>query len=308
MMVKFLPSREDVTAWGYLAGWKVVGGLPESWATALFNRAADRLSARGAGMEMLRRNLSRVVGPENVTRELVRASVRSYARYWREAFRLPRLAGDPDLVNRISEGTVGRELLDESLARGKGVILALPHSGNWDMAGMWLHTHYGQFTTVAERVKPETLFEAFVSFRASLGFEVLALTGGAEPPYSRLREVLEGGGIVCLLGERDLTAKGVPVEFFGEQTTMPAGPAKLAIDTGAALHAVHCWFTGTDERPGWGMSASPAIPVTTVEETTQRMADIFARNIAQHPADWHMLQPQWPVDKRRKKSAPARGE
>lgn len=297
-----LPTSEDLSAVGYLAGWKIIGRLPHSWASALFNWGADKASKNGAGMEMLRRNLTRVVGAPNVTRDLVRASVRSYARYWREAFRLPRLAGDPKLIARISEGIVGRELLDESLAKGKGVILTLPHSGNWDMAGMWLNTNYGQFTTVAERVKPAVLFDAFVEFRESLGFEVLALTGSDTPPFQRLKEVLESGGIVCLLGERDLTKRGVPVEFFGEATTMPAGPAQLAIETGAALHAVHCWFTGTDKNPGWGLSASAPVEVTTLEETTQRVADLFAANIAAHPEDWHMLQPQWPVDKKKRKS------
>ncbi|WP_257158340.1 phosphatidylinositol mannoside acyltransferase [Corynebacterium cystitidis] len=300
-MVFRLPTTEDLSATGYLAGWKLIGKLPQSWVTVLFNWGADRASKDGAGMDMLRRNLTRVVGAHNVTRDLVRASVRSYARYWREAFRLPRLSGDPDLIAKISEGTVGRELLDESLARGKGVILTLPHSGNWDMAGMWLHTHYGQFTTVAERVKPAVLFDAFVEFRESLGFEVLALTGSATPPFQRLKDVLEAGGIVCLLGERDLTARGVTVSFFGETTTMPAGPAQLAIETGAALHAVHCWFTGTDSDPGWGLSASAPIEVTSLEETTQRVADLFAANIAAHPEDWHMLQPQWPVDKKQQK-------
>ncbi|MHA2789113.1 phosphatidylinositol mannoside acyltransferase [Corynebacterium sp. S7] len=294
-------SAENLSALGYLAGWKLIGKLPSRLVNGLFNWGADRASKNGKGMEMLRRNLTRVVGAENVTADLVKASVRSYARYWREAFRLPQLAGDPSLVERISEEMVGRDLLDKSINEGKGVILTLPHSGNWDMAGMWLYTEYGQFTTVAERVKPEVLFEAFVEFRESLGFEVIALTGEKVPPFQQLKEVLERGGIVCLLGERDLSDRGVPAKFFGEETTMPAGPAQLAIETGAPLHAVHCWFTGTDNDPGWGISVSAPVKVTTLEETVQRISDLFAANIAAHPVDWHMLQPQWPVDKRKKK-------
>jgi len=283
----------NLAALGYLAGWRIVRLLPEPVARALFRAGADKASDHGRGMEQLRRNLTRVVGAENVTAELVRDSVRSYARYWLEAFRLPAMKDDQRLDARLAAGVVGREHLDASLATGRGVILALPHSGNWDMAGTFLVRHYGQFTTVAERLKPEVLFTAFVEFRESLGFEVLPLTGG-RPAFPRLREVLEGGGIVCLLGERDLTDRGIAVDFFGEETTMPAGPAQLAVATGAALHAVHCWF----EEDGWGFSVSEEIAVDDVGATTQRLADRFAVNIARHPADWHMLQPQWTADKR----------
>lgn len=291
---------ERLSAYAYLAGWKVVGALPEAAATGVFNWGADRASSRGAGMEVLRRNLIRVVGAENVDRALVRASVRSYARYWREAFRLPRIAGDEDVIARINRGISGRDYFEAALERGKGVVIALPHSGNWDMAGMWLVHNYQQFTTVAERLRPESLFDAFVDYRRRLGFEVLPLTGGHTPPYKRLREVLSAGGIVCLMGERDLTPHGVEVSFFGEKTTFPAGPAKLAVDTGAALLPVHSWFTGTDADPGWGLKADPQVEVTTVEETTQRLADRFAVNIAAHPEDWHMLQPMWLADRARR--------
>lgn len=291
---------DALTAGAYIAGWKVVGALPAALATRLFNAGADAASDNGRGMEMLRRNLIRVVGVENVDQQLVRDSMRSYARYWKEAFRLPVMAGDAQVVASISNAVRGREYLDEALEAGRGAILALPHSGNWDMAGMWLVHNYGQFTTVAERLKPESLFDAFVEFRRGLGFEVLPHTGGEAPPYPRLREVLGGNGIVCLLGERDLTSRGVEVDFFGETTTFPAGPAKLAIDTGAALLPVHAWFEGTDSAPAWGLKSGAPVEVTTVEETTQRLADCFAANIAAHPQDWHMLQPMWPADRPKK--------
>ena len=299
-MVKL--SKEELTAGAYLAGWKIVRHMPQKAASTLFNVGADLASDRGRGAEMLRRNLTRVVGAENVTRDLIRASMRSYARYWREAFRLPAIAGDPDLMARLDEGVSGREYVDATLARGKGLILTLPHSGNWDMAGMWLVNRYSGFATVAERLKPDVLFDAFVDYRETLGFEVLAATGEKTPPYQRLKEVLDGNGIVCLMGERDMTPRGVPVRFFGEETTFPAGPAKLAIETGAGLHVAHSWFTGTDNEPGWGLTGSPEVEVTTVEDTTQRVADLFAANIAAHPEDWHALQPMWPKDRRRRAS------
>ena len=179
----------------------------------------------------------------------------------------------------------------------------MPHSGNWDMAGTFLVAEHGEFTTVAERVKPEALFTAFVDFRQSLGFDVLPLTGG-EHPMAHLRGVLERGGVVCLLAERDLTRTGVTVDFFGEEANFAAGPAVLAREAGAALHVVHSWF----EEDGWGLSVSEPVEVTTVEETTQRLADGFVENIAAHPADWHMLQPEWNVDIEARRTRRAKGQ
>ena len=292
---------EKLSATGYIAGWKLVRRMPDPLAVALFNAGADYASGKGTGPEILRRNLTRVVGAENVTRELVRASIRSYARYWREAFRLPAIAGNEALMARLDEDVTGREYVDATLARGKGLILTLPHSGNWDMAGMWFVQRYGGFTTVAERLKPEVLFDAFVDYRQQLGFNVLAATGEKVPPYQQMKEVLAADGVVCLMGERDMTPRGVPVSFFGEEATFPAGPAKLALETGAGLHVAHSWFMGTDRDPRWGLSGSPEVEVTTVEETTQRVADLFAENIAAHPQDWHALQPVFLADKKTRK-------
>ena len=295
-------GAENLVAYGYLAGWRLVGALPRRVTWPLFRFGADQLSDYGRGMEQLRRNLSRVVGPGHVTRRLVRDAMRSYARYWMEAFRLPRIATDEVLLNRYSAGVEGLEHLEAALAKGKGVVLTLPHSGNWDFAGLFLTRNYGSFTTVAERVKPEVLFDAFVDYRESLGFEVVPLTGGPVAPFMRLKEVLEAGGIVCLMGERDFSGRGVPVTFFGEETTFPVGPAKLAMDTGAELLVAHSWFTdGVRGQGGWGLKVDPPIAVDTLEKTTQRVADHFAANIAAHPADWHMLQPLWPADKDRRR-------
>ena len=294
-------DREDLAAAGYLAGWKVVRRLPEPVARTLFRWGADLASNNGRGMDGLRQNLARVVGPENVTRALVRESMRSYMRYWMEAFRLPAIHSDARLHERLLSGLEGLEHFDASAESGRGTILALPHSGNWDMAGVFLVGHYGQFTTVAERLKPAVLFDAFVDYRETLGFEVLPLTGGDSSPFKRLKEVLEAGGVVCLLAERDLTRSGISVDFMGEEANMAAGPAQLALETGAALHVVHSWFEGA----GWGLSVSPEIEVTDLQETTQRMADGFADNIRRHPEDWHMLQPQWNVDIERRRQARA---
>ncbi|MFC9517436.1 phosphatidylinositol mannoside acyltransferase [Nocardiaceae bacterium NPDC056970] len=276
---------------GYAAGWRVVRALPERLAVSIFDAGADFAARRHGGPQQLRRNLARVlaVAPEDVPDDLIRDSLRSYARYWREAFRLPSM----DLAATaaaIDSSVEGQEYLERAMAEGKGAVLALPHSGNWDMAGVWCTQNWGGLSTVAERLKPESLYQRFVDYREGLGFEIFPLSGGETPPFGELATRLRDNKIVCLLGERDLAARGVPVTFFGEPTRMPAGPAKLAIETGAALLPVHCWFTDG----GWGFSIDPPIDVSVgVDGATQALADRFAANIAAHPADWHMLQPLW---------------
>lgn len=283
---------------GYAAGWRMVRALPEPAARRLFAFGAD-IAVRGGGPPQLCRNLARVLGtaPEEVPDQLIRESLRSYARYWREAFRLPTL----DHAALATSGRIeiaGLDRVAAAMAAGRGVVLVLPHSGNWDIAGMWLVQHYGSFTTVAERLRPESLFRRFVAYRESLGFEVFPLTGGEQPPFRTLAERLRDGRVVCLLGERDLTGRGVPVTFFGERTWLPAGPVRLAQEVGAVLLPVHCWFTtDTRGREGWGNAVGE--PLDTSGElgaVAQRLADCFATGIAAHPADWHMLQPLWESD------------
>ncbi|MGW6332007.1 phosphatidylinositol mannoside acyltransferase [Nocardia rhamnosiphila] len=290
--------RANASDRGYAAGWRLVRALPDRAARTLFDRGAD-FAARKGGPVQLRRNLARVVGmpAQAVSDELVRASMRSYARYWREAFRLPTM-DHAELVRSGRIVVIGREHLDAALARGRGVVFVLPHSGNWDMAGTWLVQNYGTFTTVAERLKPESLFERFVAYRESLGFEVFPLTGGEQPPFAALAQRLRDNKIVCLMGERDLTGRGVPVTFFGERTWMPAGAAALAVETGAALMPVHVSFTVDGRgREGWLVRTREPLDVTDgVAAATQALADCFAAGIAEHPADWHMLQPLWETD------------
>jgi lauroyl/myristoyl acyltransferase len=283
--------------WAYATGWMAVRVMPESAARTAFDSGA-RYAARRGGPDQLRKNLARVIGvaPADVPDALMRASLASYGRYWREAFRLPTM-NLPALARRLHDCVLGQDNLDAALAAGRGAVVALPHSGNWDMAGVWLaHTH-GTFTTVAERLKPESLYRRFIRYRESLGFEVLPLSGGRRPPFEVLCERLRENRVVCLMAERDLTRTGVQVDFFGGPTRMPAGPAKLAIATGAALLPVHCWFE-SHQVQGWGQSIHPALDCASGDVTaiTQVLADQFAKNIAAHPEDWHMLQPQWLAD------------
>jgi len=283
-----------MTDWGYATGWMMVRAMPEFAARNVFDAGA-LYASRNGGPAQLRKNLARVIGvpPKDVPGSLMRASVASYARYWREAFRLPTM--DLHTVGQeLAKTVVGDEHLDAALAQGRGAVLALPHSGNWDMAGVWLAQTRGTFTTVAERLEPESLYRRFISYRESLGFEVIPLSGGEQPPFQLLSERLRDNKAVCLMAERDLSRTGVQVNFFGEPTRMPAGSAKLAITTGAALLPVHCWYEGDATR----IEIYPPLDCTggDVGVITQALADIFARNIAEYPADWHMLQPQWLAD------------
>lgn len=280
---------------GYAAGWAAVRALPEPVARAVFRAGAD-LAARRLGPDaQLRRNLARVLGvpPAEVPDTLVRDAMRSYARYWREAFRLP--STDHEAVAREMDRTIdGVEHLDAALALGRGVVVALPHAANWDLGGTWLARRYGTFATVAERLEPESLYQRFLAYREGLGFTIFPHSGGPTPPFDALREFLRGGGIVCLPGERDLRRTGVPVTFFGEPTRMPAGPARLAIETGAPLLVAEFWYEDADTMR---VRISPPIDVSGgVGAGTQAMADAFAEGIARHPADWHMLQPLWLAD------------
>ena len=282
------------TDWAYAAGWMAVRAMPEFAARTAFDAGA-RYAARRGGPEQLRKNLARVIGvrPADVPDALMRASLASYARYWREAFRLPTM-DHRELAREVNDSFQGADNLDAALAAGRGAVVALPHSGNWDMAGVWGVERYGALTTVAERLQPESLYKRFIDYRESLGFEVLPLSGGERPPFEVLCERLRDGGLVCLMAERDLTRSGVEVDFFGEPTRMPAGPARLAIETGAALCPAHSWY----EDNGWPIEVHPPLDCTSgdVGTITQALADQFAKDIAAHPADWHMLQPQWLTD------------
>jgi phosphatidylinositol dimannoside acyltransferase len=283
-----------VTDLGYAAGWRVVRAMPEIVVRNAFGAGAH-YAARGGGPEQLRKNLARVLGVESsqVPDGLIRASLASYARYWREAFRLPSM-DLKKLSVRIGPRLWNREHIDAGLEAGHGVILALPHSGNWDMAGVAVVGHYGTFTTVAERLRPESLYQRFIDYRETLGFEMLPLTGGPRPPFEVLAERLRDNRVICLMADRDLTQSGVEVDFFGEPTRMPGGSARLAVETGAALLTVHCW----NEPDDWVFEVLGPIDTSTgdVAVITQTLADRFARGIAAHPADWHMMSPQWLAD------------
>ncbi|MFR9775247.1 phosphatidylinositol mannoside acyltransferase [Micromonospora sp. MS34] len=289
----------NLTEAGYVAGWRLVRALPRPVVAAAFRAGADRAHRRGGGgTARLRANLRRVVGPqvsEAELDELVKRGLRSYARYWLEAFRLPALSRREILAGFRLDGV---EKLASDVAAGRGAVVALPHAGNWDTAGAWVAANGWPLTTVAERLKPEGVYERFLAFRQSLGMEILPTHGGDRPAFDVLLDRLRAGAVVPLLADRDLSARGVEVEFFGGRTRMPPGPALLAIRSDAPLYVTSMWY-----EPD-AACAAIAGPLTLpdpdsaplderVRAVTQRIADGLAAGIARHPEDWHMLQRMW---------------
>jgi phosphatidylinositol dimannoside acyltransferase len=291
--------RDELVEGAYAAGWRAVRMLPAPVAAGVFRAGADLLyRRRGAeGLGQLPANLRRVVGPEMPAAEfddLLRRAVRSYARYWMEAFRLPSLSREDFLAQFLVENV---EVLAEPADAGRGVILSLPHSANWDLAGGWVVARGWRLVSVAERLRPEALYERFVAYRRSLGMEIIPLTGGEQPPFDVLVDRLRQGCVVALLADRDLPGRGAKVDFFGSQTRMPPGPALLALRTGVPLIAVELWYDTKVTRARLHPVPVPGPDEGTMPQrarvVTQRMADRFAEAIARHPHDWHMLQRMW---------------
>lgn len=305
-----MSDRRDGASWQdgvtdalYAAGWAVVRGMPEWMARRQFDAIADTVWFRhGSSVQRLQSNLHRVLGPGAAPRELRRVThqgVRSYLRYWREVFQLPRMS-TAEAVARIVIDDIDERRIREPATSGGGLVLALPHMGNWDLAGAWLAGTGVPFTTVAERLQPASLFDRFVEFRQSLGMEVLPLTGGERPPFEVLADRLRSGGTLALLADRDLTATGLEVQFFGAAARMPAGPAALALDTGASLVPVTLSYV--DSRRMRIRAHAPIEPpaggdrAEQVQAMTQSLADAFAAAIRADPQDWHMLQRVWVDD------------
>jgi phosphatidylinositol dimannoside acyltransferase len=250
-------------------------------------------------VRQLEANLRRVVpdATDAELRMLSRAAMRSYLRYWVEAFRLPTMRAE-----RITSGmsVAGEE--ETALAHikaGRGVIFALPHMGNVDLGAAWIMTRgFGQISVIAERLKPEAVFQRFLAYRVSLGMEVVPHTGGPSP-FGVMAQRLRQGRLVCIVSDRDLSAGGVEVDLFGEKARIGAGPAALAVRTGAALMPVTLWFT----PDGWRGRIYPEVPVPPdgtraqqVAAMSQQLASVWQVGIGEHAQDWHMLQKVFVAD------------
>jgi KDO2-lipid IV(A) lauroyltransferase len=290
---------EKFSLWLFALGWRFVRALPERPAYLLFSMIAQFVWLRqGRGVRQLEANLARVVPDASPMRlkSLTRKGMHSYMRYWCDAFRLPDWTPERILATcRLENDGPVRQ----ALAEGRGVVMALPHSGNWDHAGAWSTLALAPVTTVMERLRPEELFERFLHFRQRLGMEILPLTGGGDL-FGVLVRRLRRGGFVPLLADRDLTSTGIPVTLFGETARMAAGPASLSLVSGAALYPVTLHYerlpAGAPARWGVVVTFHPEVVAPEGERSeqlavmTQACADALEAGIRQYPQDWHMLQ------------------
>jgi KDO2-lipid IV(A) lauroyltransferase len=287
---------ESATYLAYAGGWRAVRLMPEPVAYATFQGIADQQwRRRGRSVQRLEANLARVLGPgagSDRIRQVSRAGMRSYLRYWCDAFRLPGW----DAARIDSFEIRNEQRVREPVASGRGVVLALPHMGNWDHAGAYASRNIAPIHSVAEKLEPARLYEAFLSYREALGMRIHGL--GDEGVYEQLAEACRAGGAIALLADRDLSAKGIEVQFFGEATRFPAGPAALAVDTGAALHPVSLHWEGHNVGVVLPEVVPPAQGDRTerIQVATQAIATALEAGIREHPEDWHMLQRLWLAD------------
>jgi KDO2-lipid IV(A) lauroyltransferase len=284
--------KDNISAYVYFVGWRIVRWLPEKSAYALFYKVADALVKRnGKSVQRLRSNLSRTQpGMTLLDLDLlVIDAMRSYMRYWCDTFRFPDWSSQ-----RVAEtvSVTNEHLLMEAIAAKTGVIVALPHAGNWDHAGAYFCAKGVPLVTVAERLKPEKLFLKFLSYRESMGMDVLPLDGRV---LETLADRLRAGALVALVADRDLSRSGIEVEFFGAPARMPAGPALLAIRTQAPLITAFVSYTDAGVHIDFKsvMLPSSGSEREMVQEIVQMTAVHFEDGISQRPQDWHMLQRIW---------------
>jgi KDO2-lipid IV(A) lauroyltransferase len=287
---------ETFVYWGYNLAWRIIRWIPERKAYSLADRFADFLYARnGKGVNRLRSNYRRV-RPELDDAQLeflVNAGMRSYLRYWCDTFRFPAWSKERLLSTTVCEN---ENFLRDPISAKRGCIVAVPHAGNWDHAGAYFCATGIPLTTVAEHLKPEKLFRKFLEYRTAIGMEVLDLDSRS---IAVLSQRLRAGKLVALVADRDLSKNGIPVNFFGTGGQMPAGPALLAIQTGADLITAFVKYEEVGIRIIFGEAI--AIPETgSVSEKaaamTQVIADRFAEQLVVNTVDWHMLQRIWRDD------------
>jgi KDO2-lipid IV(A) lauroyltransferase len=284
--------KDNFSAYVYFAGWRVVRWLPESTAYKLAYWVSDFLVKRnGKSVQRLRSNLSRTQpGMTSLDLDLlVIEAMRSYMRYWCDTFRLP----DWSRERILETVTVTNEhLLFDAIEAKTGVIVAVPHAGNWDHAGAYFCAKGIRLVTVAERLKPEKLFLRFLAYRQAMGMEVLPLDGRV---LNTLEERLNQGALVALVSDRDLSRSGIEVDFFGGTARMPAGPALLALRTKAPLITAFVSYTENGVHIEFRNIVLPSLgdESSKVKEIVQMTAQYFEDGISENPGDWHMLQRIW---------------
>jgi phosphatidylinositol dimannoside acyltransferase len=293
----------DARAWAAYLAYRSLGtamqSLPEPVAAGAAAAVGLALTAfRRDARAMYRRHLRRVLGPQMTDRELAawtRRAFLNYARYWLEGARLP--ATPREVVADRMFVQQGYEHLVKGMDAGNGVIMALPHVGSWEWGGAWLALQGYPMTSVAEPLRPRAMYDWFVAQRQAIGLTIVELGPGAS---GALLRTLRQGKLVGLLCDRDVAGNGVEVEFFGERTTLPPGPATLALRTGAVILP-----TAVYSGPGRDHAAiiMPPVPIARtdslradVARVTQRVASDLEKLIRRAPDQWHLFQPNWPSD------------
>ena len=284
---------DTLVYWGYNLAWKIIRWIPESSAYRLTDRFSDFIYARnGKGVSRLRSNYQRVRPELDATQLefLVNAGIRSSMRYWCDTFRFPSWSKERLISTTICDN---ENFLRDPIAEKRGCIVALPHAGNWDHAGAYFCATGIPLTTVAEHLKPEKLFRKFLEYRAAIGMEVLDLNSRS---IAVLSQRLRAGKLIALVADRDLSKNGIPVNFFGKGAQMPAGPALLAIQTGADLITAFVKYEDVGIRiifeEAIAVPESGSVPEKAAA-MTQIMADRFAKHLAVNTVDWHMMQRIW---------------
>lgn len=266
----------------------------------LFDKAAHITWRREVtSVRQLELNLSRVLEcslDDSRIRPLSLRNMQSYMRYYCETFMLPRWT-DEQLLDRVRAENSMQVV--EALRSG-GAVLTLPHLANWDWAGAWAARYFGSLCTVAERLRPEGVFQKFLKARESRGITLMPLTGEGGT-YEFLRQHIMQGRLVALLGDRDVAKNGMGNQFFGHRTSLPIGAALLALDTGRPLFTCAPWYDGEtlvisfdseivfDRTPVEGRER-----LRRAQEITRQVAANFENHIRSHPENWHQLQPIWP--------------
>ena len=293
--------RGELTVGAYRAGGVLARVTPRPVGTGVTSLVGRGVSAVASGRrEIVERNLRRIYGPELTGARLdakVAATFDSYARYYYDSFRLPSMS--TATVARHFHGE-GMEHLEAAMAEDAvGPVLALPHLGGWEWAAAWITQVRGWgLAAVVEELDPPELFDWFLGFRESLGMNIIPLGPDAA---ARVAQATLDKDVVCLLCDRDIGGSGVEVEFFGEVTTLPAGPAVMALRTGCRILPAAVYFNDDD-----GVTSVVRPPLDTtrqgklrddVTRVTQALAAELEVLIRRAPEQWHLMQPNWPSDR-----------